>query len=187
MKIVILLSALLSLHTAEAKNKNPLVTLVTTKGNIELELYQDKMPKTVKNFLGYVKSGHYKGTIFHRVMSSFMIQGGGYTSNLKLKDTKKAIKNEARTDLGNDLGTIAMARTEDPHSATAQFFINVQDNPSLNFSAPTPEHYGYAVFGRVKKGMTVVNSIKKVAVKRNGPHGHMPVENIIIKDAFVNK
>lgn len=171
----------------KVKKKNPMVTIKTNKGEIDLELFATKAPKTVENFLSYVKSGHYKGTIFHRVIDNFMIQGGGFTSNLQLKKTQKPIQNEARADLGNDTGTVAMARTNDPHSATAQFFINVKDNSFLNFSAPTQRGYGYAVFGKVKKGMTVVNSIKKVATKKNGPHGNMPVENIIIKDIVVKK
>jgi len=150
-------------------------------GKIELELYTDKAPKTVENFMKYARSGHYDGTIFHRVIDNFMIQGGGYTIDLKEKPTRAPIKNEARIDLPNNTGTISMARTSAPHSATSQFFINVRDNSSLNFRSATNSGYGYAVFGRVKKGMSIVNRIKKAATKANGPHRNMPTENIIIK------
>lgn len=166
---------------------NPRVVLETTSGNIELELNEKKAPETVKNFLKYVKDKHYDGTIFHRVIGNFMIQGGGYTSQLVKKDTRKPIKNEATNGLKNDIGTIAMARTSEPHSATAQFFINVAENSSLDFRSETPAGFGYAVFGRVVKGMPVVNKIKKTATKRNGPFGDMPVENIIIKKAYLKK
>lgn len=189
MKLLILnLTILFCLsHGLLAKVKNPMITMVTSKGNIDIELYQDKAPKTVANFLAYVKKGHYKGTIFHRVIGNFMIQGGGYTIDLKEKKALKMVKNEARFDLGNEEGTVSMARTNDPHSASAQFFINVKNNPSLNFTAPTRNGYGYAVFGKVKKGMTVVNRIKKAATRRNGPHHNLPMENIIIKDVLLKK
>lgn len=181
--LFISLSILLSFTTVA----KPHVVLETTSGVIELELEDKKAPETVKNFLKYVKDKHYDGTIFHRVIGTFMIQGGGYTAQLVKKKTRAPIKNEATNMLTNDIGTIAMARTSDPHSATAQFFINVSENTSLNFRSETPAGYGYTVFGRVVKGMPVVNKIKKTATKRNGPFADLPVENIIIKKAYVKK
>lgn len=161
----------------------PVVVVETSKGTIEIELYKDKAPKTVENFLEYVKSDFYKDTIFHRVIDGFMIQGGGFTTNLQKKNTRPPIPNEAANRIANDTGTIAMARTSDPNSATAQFFINVSDNSSLNYQGPG--NPGYAVFGRVKKGMTVVNKIKKTATKSNGPFQDLPVENIVIQSVSV--
>ena len=140
----------------------PSVLLKTNHGDITLELDAAKAPKSVANFLAYVNSGHYDGTIFHRVINNFMIQGGGMTAGMKQKPTLDEIENEANNGLKNDRGTIAMARTSDPHSATAQFFINVNDNDFLNHSVPTPQGWGYAVFGKVSNGMDVVDSIKKV-------------------------
>lgn len=182
--LLLLVFFILSLASFAAK---PIVVMETTSGNIEIELYKEKAPLTVKNFLEYVNSKFYDGTIFHRVIDGFMIQGGGYTTQLKKKTTRASINNEASNRISNDIGTIAMARTGEPHSATAQFFINVNDNSSLNYSAPTPRGYGYAVFGRVKKGMTVVNKIKKVTTKSNGPFRNLPMENVIIKKAYLKK
>jgi peptidyl-prolyl cis-trans isomerase B (cyclophilin B) len=170
-----------------AKEKRPVVVMETSSGTMEIELFSKRAPETVKNFLSYVNSSFYNGTIFHRVIDGFMIQGGGFTGQLKKKGTKPAIKNEAGNRISNDVGTISMARTGDPHSATAQFFINVANNSSLNHSAPTPEGYGYAVFGRVRKGMTVVNKIKKTTTKRNGPFQNLPMENILIKKVYLKK
>lgn len=181
MKIFSLSLLLFSLTTFS----KPQVVLETTKGNIEVELYEDKAPETVKNFLSYVNEGFYNGTIFHRVIGDFMIQGGGFDINLQKKKTKDPIKNEADNRISNDVGTIAMARTSDPNSATAQFFINVENNSNLNYTSPA--NPGYAVFGRVKMGMTVVNAIKKAGTKSNGPFRNLPVENIIIKKAYVKK
>ena len=158
---------------------NPTVVMKTNKGEIHIELFEKKAPTTVKNFLGYVKDGFYNGTIFHRVIDGFMIQGGGYTTNLKKKTTKSPIKNEAFNLISNSAGTISMARTPDPHSATAQFFINVNNNDSLDYRGP--QNMGYAVFGKVTKGMSVVNMIKKTATKRNGPFQNLPMENIVIE------
>ncbi len=141
-------------------------------GTITLELYPDKAPKTVENFLQYVKDGHFKGTIFHRVINGFMIQGGGFTTDLAQKKTRAPVQNEANNGLKNDIGTIAMARTSDPHSATAQFFINHKNNDFLNHSAPTPQGWGYTVFGKVIKGMDVVN---KIAAVGNRPHGPVSI------------
>ena len=145
------------------------VRMKTSEGDIVLQLNRSKAPETVKNFLAYVESGFYEGTIFHRVINNFMIQGGGYTQQYKKKSTRLAIKNEAYNGLKNTNGTIAMARTNDPHSATAQFFINVKDNDFLNHSAPTPRGWGYAVFGKVVEGMDIVNKIKRIPTSFGGP------------------
>ena len=162
---------------------NPKVLLKTNMGDITLELDEKKAPITVKNFLNYVKKGHYEGTIFHRVIDNFMIQGGGMDKDMNAKSSSKAIKNEAFNGLANEVGTIAMARTSDPHSATAQFFINVNNNSFLNHKSKTASGYGYAVFGKVVKGMTVVNRIKKVKTHNSGYHSNVPVSSIIIKKA----
>lgn len=165
--------------------KNPHVVLETTMGNIELELNKEKAPVTVENFLSYVKKGHYNGLIFHRVINNFMIQGGGMDKDMKEKSTDKPIKNEADNGLLNEAGTIAMARTDDPQSATAQFFINVKDNAFLNYSAPTKQGYGYAVFGKVVNGMDVVNKIKAVKTTSKNRADDVPVEPIEIKKAVL--
>lgn len=179
------ISLLLSL-VIHAKG-NPKVVLETNKGSMTIELYKKKAPATVENFLEYVNSGFYNGTIFHRVIDGFMIQGGGFTTNLQKKKTRKSIINEATNKIQNTIGTIAMARTSDVNSATAQFFINVADNDFLNHRGKDARSFGYAVFGRVVKGMSVVNQIKKASTKRNGPFANLPVENIIIKKAKVMK
>lgn len=162
---------------------NPKVEIKTNLGNMTLELYQDKAPKTVENFLQYVKSGFYKGTIFHRVIENFMIQGGGYDANLREKETRAPIRNEANNGLKNEIYTIAMARTGDPHSATAQFFINAKDNDFLNYTAPDMNGWGYAVFGKVIKGQDVALKISKV---RTGSKGFfpsdVPLETVTIED-----
>ena len=163
----------------------PSVLLKTNHGDITLELDAAKAPKSVTNFLAYVNSGHYDGTIFHRVINNFMIQGGGMTAGMKQKPTLDEIENEANNGLKNDRGTIAMARTSDPHSATAQFFINVNDNDFLNHSAPTPQGWGYAVFGKVSNGMDVVDSIKKVQTGNAGYHQDVPTEDVVIEKASV--
>ncbi|WP_108508295.1 peptidylprolyl isomerase [Polynucleobacter acidiphobus] len=163
----------------------PSVLLKTNHGDITLELDAAKAPKSVANFLAYVKSGHYDGTIFHRVIDNFMIQGGGMTAGMKQKSTLDQIENEANNGLKNDRGTIAMARTSDPHSATAQFFINVNDNDFLNHTAPTPQGWGYAVFGKVSNGMDVVDKIKKVKTGNAGYHQDVPTEDVVIEKASV--
>ena len=166
----------------------PVVQFETTAGNIVIELNQEKAPITVANFIDYVESGHYDGTIFHRVIDGFMIQGGGMDSQMDEKRTGTPIKNEADNGLANKVGTIAMARTSDPHSATAQFFINVKDNDFLNYSSPTPQGWGYAVFGQVIEGMDVVNQIKGVPTGRFGYHSDVPVTPIVINTAkIINK
>ncbi len=164
---------------------NPLVELKTSAGPIVLELYPEKAPKTVANFLEYVKAGFYDGLIFHRVIDGFMIQGGGMEPGMKQKGTNAPIKNEANNGLKNDAGTIAMARTQDPHSATAQFFINVADNDFLNFKAENVQGWGYCVFGRVSEGMDVVNKIKGVKTGTSGFHQDVPKEDVVIQRAEI--
>ena len=163
----------------------PYVELETTMGNIVIELNQEKAPNTVANFLEYVKSGHYDGTIFHRVIDGFMIQGGGMDANMKEKSTNAPIQNEADNGLKNEVGIIAMARTSDPHSATAQFFINVKDNSFLNFSGKNPQGWGYAVFGKVTEGMDIVNKIKGVPTGKYGFHADVPTTPVVITHAKV--
>ena len=176
--------ALCLLAPLSAAAADPQVELKTTLGTIVIELYPQKAPATVENFLAYVKSGHYAGTTFHRIIPGFMIQGGGFTPDFEQKPTRKPVKNEAANGLKNAVGTLAMARTPDPHSATAQFFINVSNNDSLNFRFPTNEGYGYCVFGKVVKGMDVVERIVKVPTGA-GPAGHrdVPVKPVVIESA----
>jgi len=162
-----------------------LVILHTNMGDIKLELNKEKAPVTVENFVQYVNEGHYNGTIFHRVIGNFMIQGGGFDKGMQQKPTHATIKNEANNGLKNDVGTIAMARTQDPHSASAQFFINVTNNSFLNFSAENRQGWGYAVFGKVVEGMDVVNNIKGVKTATQGFHENVPVTPVIIEKAEV--
>jgi cyclophilin family peptidyl-prolyl cis-trans isomerase len=172
---------LVSLSAAAA---GPQVEMKTSLGVIVIELDAEKAPATVENFIQYVKDRHYDGTVFHRVIPGFMIQGGGFDADFKQKPTRKPVKNEAANGLKNDVGTIAMARTADPHSATAQFFINVADNGSLNFRFPTAEGYGYTVFGRVTKGMDVVQRIVKVPTGPGpAPHQNVPMKPVMIESA----
>ena len=161
------------------------VLLKTNKGDITLSLDSAKAPKSVANFLQYVKSGHYDDTIFHRVIDNFMIQGGGMEPGMKQKPTGDEIENEANNGLKNERGTIAMARTSDPHSATAQFFINVNDNDFLNHTAPSAQGWGYAVFGKVSDGMDVVDAIRKVKTGNSGFHQDVPTEDVVIEKATV--
>ena len=173
--------------TAKTKNedKNPIVCMQTNMGDIEIELYPGKAPITVKNFLRYVKDGFYNKTIFHRVISRFMIQGGGFTEDYKKKETFSPIKNEADNGLKNDIGTIAMARTSDPNSATAQFFINTADNGFLNYKSATRNGWGYAVFGRVIKGLNIVEKIGTVKTGSAGPFGSdVPVKQVVIEKMY---
>ncbi|HET9701223.1 MAG TPA: peptidylprolyl isomerase [Burkholderiales bacterium] len=158
-----------------------MVNLHTNFGTISIELDAAKAPKTVENFLAYVRSGFYNGTIFHRVIDGFMIQGGGFEKGMKQKPTNAEIENEAANGLKNEAYTIAMARTPNPHSATAQFFINVKDNAFLNYTAPTAQGYGYCVFGRVVAGREVVDKIKSVKTGRHGMHQDVPVEDVVIE------
>jgi peptidyl-prolyl cis-trans isomerase B (cyclophilin B) len=162
-----------------------MVELHTNHGIIKLELDAEKAPKSVENFLNYVKAGHYDNTVFHRVIDGFMIQGGGFEPGMKQKPTQAPINNEANNGLKNVNGSIAMARTNDPHSATAQFFINVNDNDFLNHSSPTPQGWGYAVFGKVVEGLDVVDNIRKVKTGSKGFHQDVPVDDVIIEKAVV--
>ncbi len=162
-----------------------MVKLETSMGDIEIELLEKEAPKTAANFLDYVNKGHYDGTIFHRVIDGFMIQGGGMTTEMAEKKVGAPIENEADNGLKNDAYAVAMARTQDPHSATAQFFINVKKNEFLNHTAKTPQGYGYTVFGKVVKGHGVVNKIKGVATGRKGMHDDVPVTPVVINKASV--
>ncbi|KAA1016108.1 peptidyl-prolyl cis-trans isomerase [Paraburkholderia panacisoli] len=162
-----------------------MVELHTNHGVIKLELNAEKAPKSVENFLNYVKAGHYDNTVFHRVIDGFMIQGGGFEPGMKQKPTAEPINNEANNGLKNVNGSVAMARTNDPHSATAQFFINVNDNDFLNHSSPTPQGWGYAVFGKVVEGMDVVEKIKKVKTGSKGFHQDVPADDVVIEKAVI--
>lgn len=177
------LVALTAPPAALAAGKNPVVLMETSLGNVKIELYPQKAPVTVKNFLDYVKSGFYSGTIFHRVINGFMIQGGGFTADLKQKPTKAPIKNEADNGLKNDRGTIAMARTGDPNSASSQFFINVVNNDNLN--RPKPDGFGYTVFGKVIEGMDVVDKIKAVPTGFSKGFRDVPQTPVVIKSAKI--
>ena len=173
------------MNTSNAQAETTTVEMQTSKGTITIELNGEKAPNTVANFLTYVKEGFYEGTIFHRVISNFMIQGGGFTEDMSQKPTHDPIQNEANNGLSNKTGTIAMARTSDPHSATAQFFINVKDNDFLNFSSETSQGWGYAVFGKVTDGMEVVNAIKDVDTTSKGPYQDVPAETITIEKVTI--
>jgi peptidyl-prolyl cis-trans isomerase B (cyclophilin B) len=162
-----------------------MVKLHTSMGVITLELDADKAPKSVENFLQYVKDGFYDGTIFHRVIDGFMIQGGGFEPGMSQKATRSPVENEAANGLKNEAYTIAMARTPNPHSATAQFFINVSNNSFLNFTAPTPQGFGYAVFGKVAEGKEVVDAIKKVRTGSKAGHQDVPVDDVVITKAEI--
>ena len=161
------------------------VTMETSKGTITLALDDEKAPETVKNFVQYAKDGHYDGTIFHRVINGFMIQGGGFTEDMEQKETREPIRNEAMNGLKNGRGTIAMARTMVVDSATSQFFINLVDNDFLDFQNPTPQGFGYAVFGEVTDGMDVVDAIAKVKTGFSGPHQNVPEEAVVIRKVSV--
>ena len=162
------------------------ITIETTKGTIKVELDADKAPVTVENFLSYVNDGFFDNTIFHRVIPNFMIQGGGFEDNMNQKETKAQIKIEADNGLANDRGTLAMARTNDPNSATSQFFINLKDNAFLNYSSPTPQGWGYCVFGKVTEGMDVVDDIATVATGTVSGHGDVPLEAITMTKVTVS-
>jgi peptidyl-prolyl cis-trans isomerase B (cyclophilin B) len=163
-----------------AAGDNPKVILETSKGNIVLELHVDKAPETVKNFLAYIDAEYYNNTIFHRVIPNFMIQGGGFTADMQRKKTRTPIRNEADNGLPNQRGTIAMARTPDPHSASAQFFINIKNNDFLNHKSKTPQGWGYTVFGHVVDGMGVVDAIAKVNTVTRGRLQDVPAEPVMI-------
>lgn len=161
------------------------VKMQTNQGDLVIQLDTEKAPETAQNFLNYVNAGFYDGTLFHRVINGFMIQGGGFIPGMKEKPTQAPIKNEGSNGLKNNIGSIAMARTPDPHSATSQFFINVANNDFLNYSAPTPQGFGYCVFGQVIEGMEVINKIKTMKTGRSGYHQDVPVEDIVIISASV--
>ena len=178
------LSSMAEAETSTGASKMT-IKMQTSKGDIVLELDAEKAPVTVANFVEYARAGFYDGTIFHRVIPGFMIQGGGFEPDMKQKSTNAPIKNEADNGLGNQNGTIAMARTSDPNSATAQFFINVKDNTFLNHTAPTGQGWGYAVFGKVVDGMDVVKAIEAVPTANKGGHGDVPVDEVIIEKVTV--
>ncbi len=179
---ILMLLLVLSIHQAAfgGLSDNPRVVMETSKGTIVLEVFPDEAPETVKNFLQYVRWGHYDGTIFHRVIPDFMIQGGGFTPDMKRKSTEMPIPNEAHNGLKNARGTVAMARTPDPHSATDQFFINTKSNSFLNHTSDTPQGWGYTVFGKVVKGMDVVDAISGVKTAKKGMMGDVPVSPVRI-------
>ncbi len=170
------LAFLASLATHAA---NPQIELKTSQGTMTIELYQDKAPKTVENFLQYAKDGFFNGTVFHRVIPGFMIQGGGFTPDMKQKETRATIQNEAKNGLKNETGTLAMARTNDPHSASAQFFINLKDNSFLDY--PSRDGWGYAVFGKVVQGFDMVQKIATVPTGNVGPHQNVPNTPVLIE------
>ncbi len=185
MRKLLALLALSTLATEAAFAADPRVELKTNRGAIVIELNQAKAPKTVANFLQYVKDGHYNGTVFHRVIDGFMVQGGGFDKDMKQKPTRATIENEAANGLKNDYGTIAMARTPNPHSASAQFFINLKNNEFLNFREATPQGYGYTVFGKVVSGMDIIDKIAKVPTGNAGPHQNVPREPVIVESATI--
>ena len=177
------LAAVVPGNAEETAKGNPKVVLDTSKGEIVIELFADKAPETVQNFLAYVDAKFYDGTIFHRVIPNFMIQGGGFSADMNQKSTNDPIENEADNGLKNLRGTIAMARTSDPHSATGQFFINNVDNDFLNFKSKTPQGWGYAVFGKVVEGIEVVDAISAVKTKTEGMYQDVPAEAVVINSA----
>lgn len=181
MKTASLTVALCFLGATHAQEPAPKVLFQTTAGNFTVEVYPDKAPKTVENFLQYVKDKHYNGTIFHRVIPNFMVQGGGFSSNMQQKPTRAPVPLEASNKLKNDRGTIAMARTSDPNSATAQFFVNVVDNQNLN--APRPDGYGYTVFGKVTQGMDTIDKIRSMPTTSAGMYQDVPQTPIVINSA----
>ena len=158
---------------------------IAGEGVVTLELDEQKAPKTVANFLNYVKKGHYDGTVFHRVIDGFMVQGGGFAPGMKQKPAEAMVENEANNGLKNDRYTVAMARTSAPHSASAQFFINVADNEFLNHKSPTPQGWGYCVFGKVVKGQDIVDRIKGVPTGNSGGHGDVPKADVVLEKAVV--
>lgn len=181
--ILMVLMVSLTVSAADKPGDNPKVVLDTTKGKIVIELYLPKAPETVVNFLGYVDAKFYDGTVFHRVIPNFMIQGGGFTADMQRKPGKGPIKNEADKGLKNDRGTIAMARTGDPHSATAQFFINLINNDFLNHKNKTQQGWGYAAFGKVIEGMDVVDAISAIKTTKRGGYPDVPEVAVVIKSA----
>jgi cyclophilin family peptidyl-prolyl cis-trans isomerase len=164
---------------------SPMVEMRTNLGTMRIELYPDKAPKTVENFLQYARDGFYDGTVFHRVIEGFMIQGGGFAPDMTEKETRPPIENEASNGLKNVRGSVAMARTNDPHSASSQFFINTVDNPGLDFTAETVQGYGYAVFGQVVEGLETLDAIKKVSTGSRGGHDDVPMNPVVIESVRI--
>jgi peptidyl-prolyl cis-trans isomerase B (cyclophilin B) len=180
---LVVLAAVVPGDAQETAKGNPKVVLETSQGKMVIELFVDKAPETVQNFLAYVDAKFYDGTIFHRVIPNFMIQGGGFTADMKQKSTGDPINNEADNGLENQRGTLAMARTGDPHSATGQFFINSVNNDFLNFKSKTPQGWGYAVFGKVVEGIEVVDAISAVKTKTQGMYQDVPAEAVVVNSA----
>lgn len=180
MKLCLLVICVLGMIATTAQAANPVLVIDTSLGQIKIELFEDKAPQTVKNFLGYVADKHYDGTVFHRVIPNFMVQGGGMEPGMKEKKTKAPIQNESTNGVANDRGTLAMARTSAPNSATSQFFINVKKNDFLD-RANARDGVGYCVFGKVVSGMDIVDKIVAVKTEQRGPHGDVPVEDVVIK------
>ena len=170
-----------------AQSAKPRVSFETTAGNFTLELYPDKAPDTVRNFLGYAERGFYENTVFHRVIKDFVVQGGGFDGKMTQKKTSGTVKNEADNGLKNNTGTVAMARTSDPHSASSQFFINLKNNDFLNHTGKNPQGWGYCVFGEVVKGMDTVNKIARAQTTTLGPYRDVPKEPIVVKRVVVEK
>lgn len=173
--------------SGDKMSANPVIKMETSKGTITIELDVAKAPDTVANFVAYVEDGFYDGLIFHRVIPGFMVQGGGMNPDMSEKPNKAAVKNEASNGLKNDRGTLAMARTNDPHSATSQFFVNLKDNDFLNFTSETPAGWGYTVFGKVTEGIEVIDEIEKVKTGNHGHHGDVPLEAVTITKATLVK
>lgn len=170
---------------SDANNTNPMIKMTTSMGEITIETYPNEAPETVRNFLEYVNAGFFDGLIFHRVIPNFMIQGGGFNVDMQQKDNGTPIQNEADNGLKNTVGTLSMARTGDPHSATSQFFINLTDNGFLDHTGKNPQGWGYAVFAKVIEGMDVVEKIGAVTTGQSGPHGDVPIEPVLIEKAVV--
>ena len=185
--LVIILSIFMNIGVNAEMTTNTIIIIKTSSGDIKLELFDDKAPRTSENFKEYIKSGYFNGMIFHRVIKDFMIQGGGFTQDMQQKETMQPIQNEANNMVSNERGTIAMARTNDPHSASAQFFINLKDNEFLDFKSETVQGWGYCVFGKVLEGIEIVDKIAQVSTGSYGPHQDVPNDPIIIKEIVIEK
>jgi cyclophilin family peptidyl-prolyl cis-trans isomerase len=184
--VLALIAVVIPVQAQPSSNKgNPMIRMTTNQGSIDIELFEKEAPATTANFLQYVKDGFFDGLIFHRVIPGFMVQGGGFAPGMKQKPTRATIQNEADNGLKNKRGTLAMARTSDPHSASAQFFINVVDNSFLDFTAKNDRGWGYAVFGRVAAGMEVMDKIVKTPTANVGGHGDVPVQDVVIQSCRV--